>query len=302
MMLNFKEKYMLPNPVITIFGKGIYMYGICIAVGLIACLIAFYMLSKRKGMPTVLQDFVFLILIVGLATGFLAAQFFQAFYNWLDGKPFSLFGAGFTVMGGLIGGAAGFLIFYFLVGKFYFKGKRKDIHKKHFNTLIRVAPICIVIAHGFGRIGCLMSGCCHGAYLGQDYVFGGIWMNGTVDGMHKWGYYVPTQLYEALFLFALAVFMIILLFKRCNVIMSVYLVCYGFWRIIIEFFRADQRGAMVLGLAPSQWQSMLFIAGGIALYVIYVIKKWPIFFKEGKELELKEQTDNAVLEKETDEK
>jgi prolipoprotein diacylglyceryltransferase len=84
--------------------------------------------------------------------------------------------------------------------------------------------------------------------------------------------------------------------------MSVYLIGYGFWRIIIEFFRTDQRGAMILGLAPSQWQSMLFIAGGIALYVIYVIKKWPIFFKEGEELALKEQTEKADLEKDAEEK
>lgn len=281
---------MAPNG-IDIFGNGvlqIYPYGICIAVGLMCCLVAFYILSKKGGMPEKVQDYVFFILIAGLAFGFFFAMLFQSFYNWLDGEPFKL-GTGMTVMGGLLGGAGGFLLFYFVVGKFYFKGIDKDLHKKHFNTLLRVAPICICIAHGFGRIGCLMSGCCHGAYLGKEYVFGGIYMWGTVDGVKQWGYYVPTQLYEALFLFALAAVLTVLYFKRCNIIMSLYLMAYGVWRIVIEFFRADERGAVVLGLQPSQWQSILFIAGGVALIIVYIkLLKLPIF--------LKDQTEQGKLE------
>ena len=50
---------MLPNPLFTLFGNGVHMYGICIAVGLISCLLVFYNFSKRKGMPTEVQDFVF---------------------------------------------------------------------------------------------------------------------------------------------------------------------------------------------------------------------------------------------------
>lgn len=266
---------MLPNG-IDVFGNGqivIYMYGICIAVGLLACLLAFYILTAKQGMPEKLQDFIFFVLIGGLASGFFFAMLFQAFYNWLDGRPFKLFGSGMTVMGGLIGGAAGFLLLYFLIGKFYFKGKDEKLHVKHFNTLFRVAPICICIAHAFGRIGCLMSGCCHGAYLGKEYVFGGIYMEGTTNG---WGYYVPTQLYESLFLFILAAVLMILYFKRCNIIMSIYLIAYGIWRIIIEEIRTDYRG-VVQGLQPSQWQSIVFIAGGIALIIFYLVKKYPMF-------------------------
>ena len=204
---------MLPNAIFTIGNNGVYMYGICIAVGLLCCLLAFYYLTKKKGMPEVVQDYVFFILIAGLAAGFFFAMFFQGFYNWLEdtSQPFRIFNAGLTVMGGLVGGSVCFLILYFLVGKYYFKGKKTGWHIKHFNTLIQVAPICICIAHGFGRIGCLMSGCCHGAYLGQDYVFGGIRMDGTT---HGWGYYVPIQLYESLFLFALAGVLTYLYFHR----------------------------------------------------------------------------------------
>lgn len=269
---------MYRDDIFVLFGQGVKLYGVCIAVGLVCCLIAFYVLSKKNGMPAKVQDYVFFVLIGGLVSGFFFAMLFQATYNWLDdwysGKPFKLFGAGLTVMGGLLGGAGCFLALYFLVGKFYFKGKEKGLHVKHFNTLLRVAPICICIAHGFGRIGCLMSGCCHGAYLGEDYVFGGIYMHGTTNGK---GYYVPIQLYESIFLFVLASVLIVLYLKRCNITMSIYLMGYAIWRFIIEILRTDARGVVILGLQPSQWQSVLFLAGGLALLIIYIVKKIPIF-------------------------
>ncbi len=273
---------MYPYSLFTIFGNGVKLYGICIAVGIICCLIAFYILSKKFGMPEKIQDFVFFVLIGALITGFFSAMVFQGFYNWLDGKPFKIFGAGLTVMGGLIGGAGCFLLLYFLIGKFIFKGKDKGLHVKHFNTLFRVAPISIALAHAFGRIGCLMSGCCHGAYLGDEFVFGGIYMDGTT---HGWGYYVPIQLYESLFLFALSIVLTILYLKRCNIIMSIYLIGYGVWRFIVEFLRTDYRGFNPT-LYPSQWLSILFVLGGIALILIYHFKKMPFFLpKEEKKSE-----------------
>lgn len=272
---------MLPNPLFEIFGQGVHMYGICIALGLVLCLTVFYVYTKRKGMPEDVQDFVFFVAIFAIAIGFLVAKFYQAVYDWIETKKFDFMGAGITVMGGLIGGAAAFLLVYFVGGLFVFKGKKKGLHVKHFNTVFLTAPICITVAHGFGRLGCLMAGCCHGAYLGKEYVFGGIWMKASSG----WGYYVPTQLYEAVFLFILTAVLTVLYFKRCNIIMAIYLIAYGAWRIIIEFFRTDARGAIVLGLAPSQWQSFIFIAGGIALILFYVFRKIPLKLPEEKDKE-----------------
>lgn len=277
---------MYPYPILPFLGGGIRLYGVCIAVGLIACLIAFYVLSRKGGMPEKVQDYVFFVFIGALVAGFFFAMLFQAFYNWLDGRPFKLFGSGLTVMGGLIGGAGAFLLIYFLIGKFVFKGKEERLHKKHFNTLFRVAPISICIAHGFGRIGCLMAGCCHGKYLGAQKVLGGVFMDGTT---HGWGYYVPIQLYEALFLFALATVLTMLYFKRCNIIMSIYLIGYGVWRFFVEFLRTDYRGFNPT-LYPSQWLSIVFVLGGIALIALYYFRKIPIFLqkKESKPEQIKE--------------
>ena len=268
---------MLPGPIFNLFGRSVYMYGLCIALGLIACITVFYIYTGKRGMNTKLQDFVLFLAIAAIAVGFLFAKLYQAFYDYLETGVFDFYGAGLTVMGGLIGGATAFFAGYFLVGKFYFRGKEAGVHIKQFGTVLLVAPICIVIAHAFGRIGCLMSGCCHGAYLGKEYVFGGVWMKAPDTGMV--GYHVPTQLYEALFLFVLFAVLSVLYFKKCNIIMHLYLITYGFWRIFIEFFRTDARGAMVLGLAPSQWQSLIFIVGGVALIIFYILRKIPLWYK-----------------------
>ena len=290
---SIKGEIMLPNPIFYLFGNGVYMYGICIAVGLISCIGVFYLYTKKKGVPAKIQDYIFFIAIAAIAVGFLFAKLYQALYDYIENPEagFDFYGAGMTVMGGLIGGAGSFLLLYFLIGKFYFKGKEKDIHKKYFNEVFRVAPLCILIAHGFGRLGCLMSGCCHGAYLGEDFVFGGVYMRAPDVGL--WGYYVPTQLYEALFLFATFGVLSFLYFKKdCNVTMHIYLIAYGIWRIFIEIFRTDERGAMVLGLAPSQWQSIIFIVGGIALFAFYIIKKIPLFIP--KKTETADSSTNEV--------
>jgi len=286
---------MVPHALFELFGQGIHLYGVLIALGIIACLIVFFVYTKKDGMNSAVQDFVFYVAIIAIILGFLAAKLFQAFYDWIETGVFDFYGAGITAMGGFIGGAVAFIGAYFGWGHFYFKKKNKNLHVKQFNKVVRVAPLCIVIAHALGRVGCLMAGCCHGALLSSsEYVVGGIWMRAADTGL--WGYYVPTQLYEALFLFVLFAVLSLLYFKKSNLILQIYMIAYGVWRIIIELFRTDMRGAIVLGLAPSQWQSILFIAGGIALILIYYFLKWPFVIREREERD--ESKTSGVLETE----
>ncbi len=277
---------MHPQALFKIGERGIYLYGICIGVGLVACILFFYFFTKKRNMPQNVQDFSFFVAIAAIAIGFLFAKLFQTFYNWIDTGEWDFYGAGITVMGGLIGGAGAFLACYFIAGKFYFKGAIKGIHITHFKTLLLVAPLCILIAHAFGRIGCLFAGCCHGKFISYQSGNGGLLMEGS-KGL---GYYIPVQLYEALFLFALTAILSLLYFKRCNVTHVIYLVSYGVWRIIIEFFRSDTRVVVSDGvkslfdiLSPSQWQSIFFILGGLALIIIYKVKKIPLFLPKQKD-------------------
>ena len=267
---------MYPNPIFPglyeKYGIGVYWYGVFIGIGILACLAVFFIYTKRKGMPEKVQDFTFYVVIAAIALGFLAAKLFQAFYNWIEDGVFDFYSAGFTAMGGFIGGAAVFLIVYFCLGKVFFKNEKKGLHVKEFNKTLCVAPICITIAHAFGRIGCLMAGCCYGKVSNSGFT---IYNHGAER--------IPVQLYEALFLFALfGVLSYLFMKKRCNITMSIYLIAYGIWRFFIEFLRTDDRGAVVLGLAPSQWQSFIFVGIGVALIVFYLIKKIPLFLPKEK--------------------
>ena len=158
---------MYPEAIIKIGSSGVYLYGLCIGVGLIACILCFYYFTKKRNMPTNVQDFSFFVAIGGIAMGFLFAKVFQAFYEWIDTGVWDFYGAGITAMGGIIGGAVCFIAIYFIAGRFCFKGNIKGIHVGQFKTILLVAPLCILVAHAFGRIGCLMAGCCHGSYLGK---------------------------------------------------------------------------------------------------------------------------------------
>ena len=277
---------MYREPIFELFGREVYLYGVFIAVGILACMLVFYLYTSKRKLPSTLQDFVFFVAIFAIAIGFLFAMLFQSFYDWLE-NPTQEFRitSSITVMGGLIGGALSFLIIYFCFGKYVFRrGKDKDAHLKYFSDIFDVAPLCIVIAHAFGRIGCLMGGCCHGKFLSNDPVFGGLYMTTSIGT----GYFVPTQLYEAIFLFVLFAVLSVLYFKGCKITMHIYLIAYGVWRIIIEFFRVDERGFVFLGLAPSQWQSIVFIAIGVVLFVVYTYKKWPFFKQKEKQEKIEE--------------
>lgn len=269
---------MVPQALLSfnLFGQefSVHLYGIMIAIGIICCLVVFFIYTKKVGMQEEVQDFAFFCAIVAIALGFLFAKLYQAFYNFIETGSFDFYSAGITAMGGFIGGAITYIFTYFLIGKLYFKSRPKINYKSQFNTIFRVAPMCITIAHAFGRIGCLFAGCCHGAYVGNTYSFGLVpryYLSGNLIG-----YYIPTQAYESLFLFALFTVLSILYFRRSNITMHIYLIAYGIWRFVIEFFRDDEAGAIVLGLRPSQWQSFIFILVGIILFVIYKMKKYPM--------------------------
>lgn len=264
----------------TFFGKevGIYLYGICIAIGLIACVSVFFIYTKKAGVHEDIRDFVFFVAVGGIAIGFLSAKFFQAIYDYLSSGVWDFMGAGLTVMGGLVGGVATGVTLYFVVGHFLFK-KRDNLHIKQVNDNFRVLPCCITIAHAFGRLGCLFAGCCYGRVAEEGH---GVLIRGV--------YRVPVQLYESIFLFLLFIVLSILFFKKFNLTHVVYLIAYGIWRIVIEVFRADYRGGVDGALlTPSQWQSCAFIALGLVILAVFIIKKIPIFLKNKGE-DKKEQT------------
>ena len=104
--------------------------------------------------------------------------------------------------------------------------------------------------NGFGRIGCLMGGCCYGIkYDGPLHIV-------MSDNIARF----PVQLVETLLLFMLAAFLI---FKKTHSKNSstiiYYLTIYPSMRFLLEFLRGDRIRGIFLGLSTSQWISLLIL-------------------------------------------
>ncbi len=243
---------MLPDKILGIF----YMYGLMIAVGILACFGLLFFCGKRSKVEERFIDFVFYNAIVAIAFGFVAAALFQGVYDYIENPEagFHPFEGGITFIGGLIGGVVSFLAGYFLFRK-KFQGRLMDI--------ISFAPCCILIAHAFGRVGCFFAGCCYGKPTDS---FLGVQFPGMSGKVH------PTQLYEAAFLFALCAICFLLYWKKnYKYNLSLYLLCYGIFRFFIEFLRNDHRGEFVGGISPSQFWSIAMVVSSVG---VYFLLKW----------------------------
>ena len=219
-------------------------------------------------------DFYSFLAIITVVVGFIFAYIFQDIYNVLAGKGSNIVrdtqtlfsGGGFkmsggiTFMGGLVGGAVFFIVCTLL-------HKDKSV-RAEFPLIADIAAPVILVAHGFGRIGCFFGGCCYGKVT--DSIFG---INYPVDGI--WQPRFPTQLYEALFCFiAFAVFMVVLLkTEKRGLLIAVYAASYSLFRFLVEFLRDDYRGGANIGISPSQVQSILLIFVAIA-YVYLKVFWW----------------------------
>lgn len=247
---------------------GLTLYDIFILVGVVAAFLLADRMTVKSGFSVSLQKIVIVCALSCVIVGYGSAVLFQAFYNIKEEGKFVIdSGTGATFYGGLIGGAAAFLLIYFLAGRRFCKDNEAV---KRFPDMLDIGACCVPLAHAFGRIGCLMAGCCHGAETDAWY---GIPMK--IGGVYK--KMVPVQLFESIFLFILAAVLIVLFFKNKGKhkfpLMPVYCVGYGIWRFFIEFARTDDRGnTFIPFLTPSQLIALLLIAVGVVYFLLWFFK------------------------------
>ncbi len=241
---------------------GFDFYALFYMLALISALVWLRILSDKLGMPARVYNLSLLSAVAAIAGGYLTSILAQSVYDWIETGTFR-FGTGMTFYGGLLGGILIFVAVYFTVGRRMF-GRGGD-HVKAAPLLADIAACCVSFAHATGRIGCLFAGCCHGARTDAWY---GIYHVNL-------GYRAtPTQLFESVFLYLLFAVMLALLLRGKRGVCALYLVSYGVWRFVIEFFRADDRGAsFIQGLTPSQTSAILFVAAGVAIYIMKIRSK-----------------------------
>jgi prolipoprotein diacylglyceryltransferase len=130
-----------------------------------------------------------------------------------------------------------------------------------------VLAIGMMVYQLFGRIGCLMAGCCHG----RPYPWGVRY--GREHAATGYVYFVqgvrlfPVQLLEALWLLALALGALAILLgdQRAGAVVPFYIVGYGVGRFALEFARGDMRRVVIRGLSEPQWTALALIAAVMIL-------------------------------------
>lgn len=253
--------YLLPE----VFGYKIPMYDVLMFIGVFLMLI--YIIrrfDKIDGFKKEQTNKIIIITIISLV-------FSLAFSYFLDGIFHSIRAGEWTFgtisfLGALVGGLGAFL----LLMKVFYKDDNKDM-KKITNTLITG----VVLAHAIGRIGCFMAGCCYGiptnSFLGVIFPYGF-----AGEDFHGVSIF-PTQLFEALFLFALFFFLNNVKVAKAKEL-EIYLISYGFFRFFIEFIRGDNRGSFLTFFettygtfpSPSQFISfMMIILGLLMLFGVF---------------------------------
>ena len=249
---------MYPN----LFGIDGFSMVVMILVGVIAASVIFFIYLAKNGVEKKsfldLSIVIIVTVLVGIVFAILVENVYEAIKASINGlSPHWTWAM--TFYGGLVFGIPAFILTY----RFYYLRNNPPIFKK----ILVIAPGCVAIGHGFGRIGCFLSGCCYGIHTGTslDINFPGI------------GEHLPTQLIEMAFLFILGALLLVFAFKHyTNYTAVIYLFAYSIFRFVIEFFRGDERGQLV-GLSPSQyWCIVLFLGAGLLLYLY----KKKVFIKD----------------------
>lgn len=219
------------------------------------CFSVFYIWAECRRTKASFDDaiYIFVYAVLGGLAGAKIAYLLTIFPKFLSGlhllksdpKLFLqtyLYG-GMVFYGGLFGGMLGAWL-----SARYFRVSLTD----HLD--IFVPPIALF--EGFGRIGCLMAGCCYGKPTSSPLAVTFYKSPFAPKGVPL----IPTQIYESLFDFLLF-FVLVSISRRSKTkryTLLVYLLAYSIFRFIIEFFRGDlERGVFIF--STSQWIALAVI-------------------------------------------
>jgi phosphatidylglycerol---prolipoprotein diacylglyceryl transferase len=241
---------------------SIHWYGILTAAGF---LLGLWTASRRGLRGGISADAVMDFapwLMLGVIVG---ARFLHVVTYWREEfahepwtEVFMIQRGGLVFYGGFIGATIALLIYV----------RRKKLPFLKFADVL--AP-SLALGHAFGRIGCLMTGCCFGKQCSlpwavhfppghETHPVGSAGM-----GVH------PTQIYESILNLCLY-FFLAWLYRRKKFdgqILAAYLLCYAVLRSFVEIFRADYKASEYFfngALSPGQFVSIGIFAAGLILF------------------------------------
>lgn len=247
------------NPVaLQLGGLTIRWYGVLIALGLVLALIyALNVCNRRYG---VTQDKLLDCVLVGIIMAIIGARLYYVAFKWdvYSQDPLSILyinAGGLAIYGGLIGALIGGL----LVAK---------IVKVNIPALLDIACLGFLIGQGIGRWGNFMNQEAFGTPT--DLPWGMVSENTGNIAVH------PCFLYESLW--CLLGFVLLHFFskkfrKYDGQIFLLYMVWYGFERMIVEGLRTDSLYTPFFNLRVSQIFSLVIMIVGVVFLIINRVKK-----------------------------
>lgn len=245
---------------IHIGGMHVSMYSLMLFCGIVAFYVLYIVLVERKErMERASSNRLIVVSALGIAVLGASALVFNSIFHSIE--------KGELVIGGItwLGGVVGMIPFMiFMIHAFVPQAKGNAVY--YFSILMPG----LVLGHMFGRLGCFFAGCCYGQVT--DSVFGVSFPAGSAaanlyPGGPNGGSLpvLPTQLFEAAF--ELVLFIVLIVFykrlKKYNV--EIYMISYGVFRFIMEFFRGDDRGGTGFFLTPSQLLCIFLLLGAMFL-------------------------------------
>lgn len=243
-------------------------YGLMVFLGVVACFLTGFLLLKfaeKEPVAVILKSLG--LLAASFVCMYLSARLFDALFHSLQAGK--LTSAGITWEGGVIGGFTAYIV----LAHFFLREKRGQV-LRHFSCLIPG----VALGHALGRVGCFLGGCCYGKV---SFTHGVVFPDGSpadlaiANNLQGSVPVLPTQLYEAGFELCLFLLMLALYRKMKNDNLSFWLVTYGVFRFVLEFFRGDDRGATGFFLSPSQFMSILLVLAGVLVFLFEREKIFP---------------------------
>jgi len=192
-----------------------------------------------------------------------AGDFFYRVINLTDG--------GLVFYGGLILATISYFVFC-------------AIRKVRPLELADVVVPSLFLGLGFGRLGCLLNGCCYGdrcdlpwaiTFPAESVPWSALVNLGFLSPDAAVSFPLhPSQIYSSIggFLLAFVTAMVFKYRQRTGEVLAVGAILYPINRFLIEFVRGDEFTVLNTGLTPSQNTSILVVAAGIAFLIWLELK------------------------------
>ena len=262
---------------IPLLGWQIYSYGLMLAAGALIGLQASIRLARRRGLD---EQMIIDVTMVSVLSGIVGARIFfviQFYGRHFADRPFidvfKVWQGGLVFYGGVIVAATAVILF----------ALKKKLTREQIWDLADCAAVGVVLGLAFGRVGCLLNGCCFGrptdSWLGITFPRGC-----PVHWHHVSGKLIaadstrslavlPTQPISsltALAIFAVLYFVVARRARLKGAVAHWALVLYPVGRFSIEILRDEPAlwGGALGSVSAGQWVSIVVLAVNVPAFIV----------------------------------